>query len=71
MQASNVQALTLKARFLGAEKHLDEALKAAQAVIAGSDYGRKLAGGKDFFAKTDSVSFKQACQLGETEWLSE
>ena len=48
----------------------DEALKAAQAVIAGSDYGRKLAGGKDFFAKTDSVSFKQAYQLGETEWLT-
>ena len=47
-----------------------EALKAAQTLIEGSDYQRKLAGGKQFFAKTDSVSFKQAYQLGETEWLT-
>ncbi|MBZ5505849.1 MAG: LLM class flavin-dependent oxidoreductase [Acidobacteriia bacterium] len=48
----------------------EEALEAAQALLSGNDYGRKLAGGRDFFAKTDSVSFKKAYQLGETEWLT-
>lgn len=47
-----------------------EALEAAESLIAGSDYGRKLAGSKEFFAKTDSVSFKQAYQKGESEWLT-
>jgi len=48
----------------------DEALEAAQALLAGNDHGRKLAGGREFFAKTDSVSFKNAYQLGGTEWLT-
>lgn len=48
----------------------DEALEAAQALIAGNDYNRKLMGSKNFFAKTDSVSFKKAYQLGDTEWLT-
>jgi alkanesulfonate monooxygenase len=48
----------------------EESLQAAQALLAENDYGRKLAGGQDFFAKTDSVSFKKAFQLGGTEWLT-
>jgi alkanesulfonate monooxygenase len=48
----------------------EEALQAAQALIAENDYGRKLAGGREFFTKTDSVSFKKAYQLGGTEWLT-
>jgi len=48
----------------------DEALRGARAIVAENDYDRKLAGGKDFFAKTDSVSFKQAYSLGDTEWLT-
>lgn len=48
----------------------EEALQAAQALIAENDYGRKLAGGREFFIKTDSVSFKKAYQLGSTEWLT-
>jgi alkanesulfonate monooxygenase len=48
----------------------DEALDAAQALLAGNDHGRKLAGGREFFAKTDSISFKNAYQLGGTEWLT-
>lgn len=48
----------------------EEALQAAYALIAENDYGRKLAGGREFFTKTDSVSFKKAYQLGSTEWLT-
>jgi len=48
----------------------EEALQAAQALITGNGYTRKLAGGKEFFAQTDSVSFKNAYQLGNTEWLT-
>ena len=48
----------------------DEALEAAQALLAGNDHGRKLEGGREFFTKTDSISFKKAYQLGDTEWLS-
>jgi alkanesulfonate monooxygenase len=48
----------------------EEALQAAQALLVENDHGRKLAAGRDFFAKTDSVSFKKAYQLGETEWLT-
>jgi alkanesulfonate monooxygenase len=47
-----------------------EALQAAHAVVSENGYSRKLAGGRDFFAKTDSVSFKQAYQRGDTEWLT-
>jgi alkanesulfonate monooxygenase len=48
----------------------EEALESAQALVTGNDQGRKLAGGRDFFAKTDSVSFKKAYQLGDNEWLT-
>jgi alkanesulfonate monooxygenase len=48
----------------------EEALEAAQALVTGSDHSRKLAGGHEFFTKTDSVSFKKAYQLGSTEWLT-
>lgn len=48
----------------------EEALEAAQALVAGSDYNRKLTGNKDFFTKTDSVSFKKAYELGDAEWLA-
>jgi alkanesulfonate monooxygenase len=48
----------------------EEALQAAQALIAENDYSRKLAGGREFFARTDSVSFKKAYRLGDTEWLT-
>jgi alkanesulfonate monooxygenase len=48
----------------------EEALEAAQALVAGSDYNRKLTGNKDFFSKTDSVSFKKAYELGDAEWLT-
>lgn len=48
----------------------EEALEAAQGLIAGNDYNRKLTGNKDFFSKTDSVSFKKAYELGDAEWLT-
>jgi alkanesulfonate monooxygenase len=48
----------------------EEALQAASALIAENDYNRKLTGGQEFFAKTDSVSFRKAYQLGGTEWLT-
>ncbi len=48
----------------------EEALQAALSLIGEQDYNRKLAGGQEFFAKTDSVSFKKAYQLGSTEWLT-
>jgi alkanesulfonate monooxygenase len=48
----------------------EEALEAAQALITGNDHSRKLAGGQEFFAKTDSVSFQKAYQMGSTEWLT-
>jgi alkanesulfonate monooxygenase len=48
----------------------EEALESAQALVTGNDQGKKLAGGRDFFAKTDSVSFKKAYQLGDNEWLT-
>lgn len=48
----------------------EEALEAAQGLIAGNDYNRKLTGNKDFFSKTDSVSFKKAYELGDVEWLT-
>jgi alkanesulfonate monooxygenase len=48
----------------------EKALEAAQALVTGSDQDRKMAGGRDFFAKTDSISFKKAYQLGDTEWLT-
>jgi alkanesulfonate monooxygenase len=48
----------------------DEAIQAAQAIIGANDYSRRLSGNKDFFAKTDSVSFKKAYELGDTEWLT-
>jgi alkanesulfonate monooxygenase len=48
----------------------EEALESAQALVTGNDHGRKLAGGRDFLAKTDSVSFKKAYQLGDKEWLT-
>jgi alkanesulfonate monooxygenase len=48
----------------------EEALESAQALVTGNDHGRKLAGGRDFFAKTDSVSFKKAYQMGDNEWLT-
>jgi alkanesulfonate monooxygenase len=48
----------------------DEAIQAAQAIIGANDYNRRLSGNKDFFAKTDSVSFKKAYELGDTEWLT-
>lgn len=48
----------------------EKALEAAQALVAGSDYNRKLTGNKDFFTKTDSVSFKKAYKLGDAEWLT-
>jgi alkanesulfonate monooxygenase len=47
----------------------NEAVQAAQAIIAAEDYNRRLSGNKDFFARTDSVSFKKAYELGDTEWL--
>jgi alkanesulfonate monooxygenase len=48
----------------------EEALQATHAMLAENNCSTKLAGGRDFFAKTDSVSFKKAYQLGDTEWLS-
>ena len=48
----------------------EEALQASLALIGEQDYNRKFAGGQEFFAKTDSVSFKKAYQLGSTEWLT-
>lgn len=48
----------------------EEALDAAAAIVASSDHGRKLTNNRDFFAKTDSVSFRNAYQLGDTEWLT-
>jgi alkanesulfonate monooxygenase len=48
----------------------EEALQAASALMAENDYNRKLTGGQEFFAKTDSVSFRKAYQLGGTEWLT-
>jgi len=48
----------------------EDALQAVMKLIGENDYGRKLAGGQEFFAKTDSVSFKKAYQLGSTEWLT-
>lgn len=48
----------------------DEALQAAQALVGESGHGRKLADGRNFFAKTDSVSFQRAYQLSDTEWLT-
>jgi alkanesulfonate monooxygenase len=47
-----------------------KALEAAQDLLAGNDHGRRVAGGREFFAKTDSISFKNAYQLGSTEWLT-
>jgi len=47
-----------------------EALDAAQALVAGNDYSRKLKGNEDFFTKTDSISFKKAYELGDAEWLT-
>jgi alkanesulfonate monooxygenase len=48
----------------------DEAMEAAQAIIGANDYNRRLSGNKDFFSRTDSVSFKKAYELGDTEWLT-
>ncbi len=48
----------------------DEALQAALSLIGEQDYNRKLRGGQEFFSKTDSVSFKKAYELGDTEWLT-
>lgn len=48
----------------------EEALYAAQALVAEDGHDRKLAGNREFFAKTDSVSFRKAYQLGDTEWLT-
>jgi alkanesulfonate monooxygenase len=48
----------------------EEALETAQALTTGTDHNRKLAGGREFFTKTDSVSFKKAYQMGSTEWLT-
>jgi alkanesulfonate monooxygenase len=48
----------------------EEALQAAMALITASDSGRKVAGGVEFVARTDSVSFKKAYQLGDTEWIT-
>jgi alkanesulfonate monooxygenase len=48
----------------------DEALEAAQALVGGNDHERKLEGSREFFAKTDSISFKKAYQLGGAEWLT-
>lgn len=48
----------------------DEAIQAAQAIIGANDYNRRLSSNKDFFARTDSVSFKKAYELGDTEWLT-
>jgi len=48
----------------------DEALEAAHALLTGNDQGRKLARSREFFAKTDSISFQKAYQLGGNEWLS-
>jgi alkanesulfonate monooxygenase len=48
----------------------EEALLAAQSLSAGGDYSRKLEGNREFFARTDSVSFKKVYQLGNTEWLT-
>lgn len=48
----------------------EDALQAALALIAENDYKRKLTGGQEFLAKTDSVSFRKAYQLGGTEWLT-
>jgi alkanesulfonate monooxygenase len=48
----------------------DEAIQAAQALIGANDYSRRLSGSKDFFTRTDSVSFKKAYELGDTEWLT-
>ena len=47
----------------------DEALQAAQEIIGTNESNQRLTGNKDFFAKTDSVSFKKAYELGDTEWL--
>lgn len=47
-----------------------EALEAAQALVIGNDYNRKLTGNKDFFTRTDSVSFRKAYELGDAEWLT-
>ncbi|HZD94962.1 MAG TPA: LLM class flavin-dependent oxidoreductase [Candidatus Sulfotelmatobacter sp.] len=48
----------------------EDAVQAAQALVIENNYARKLAGGREFFSKTDSVSFKKAYQLGVTEWLT-
>jgi len=49
----------------------DEALRAAYAVIEdGSGRARKQQSEKEFMNKTDSVSFKAAYRLGDTEWLT-
>lgn len=48
----------------------EEAVRAANALSSENDYYRKLAGNSQFFARTDSVSFKNAYQLGDAEWLT-
>jgi alkanesulfonate monooxygenase len=48
----------------------DEAVQAAQMLVSGNGQERKLSGNREFFARTDSVSFRKAYQLGDTEWLT-
>ena len=56
--------------YLIARPTREEALQAAHTLIAKDDDHRKTAVNREFFAKTDSVSFKKAYQLGDAEWLT-
>lgn len=48
----------------------EEALQAAQTLVTENSPGRKLADNREFFARTDSVSFRKAYELGDIEWLT-
>ncbi len=46
------------------------AVEAARALISGEHHARKFDGQTAFIQKTDSVSFREAYQRGDNEWLT-